>query len=70
MANHQVTDLVTDADTDQPVMFPFPQMGAEEDPNVTFADYYVSRLPVAIPLPMGHGVDSVSLEDGAAIGVE
>jgi hypothetical protein len=68
MANQQVTDLlVTDADTNKPVMFPFPEMGADEDPSVTFADYYVSRLSVAVPLPMGHGVDLVSLEDGAAI---
>jgi hypothetical protein len=67
MANHQVTDQLTNADTNEPVMFPFPLMGADEDPNVTFAGYYVSRLPVAVPLPMGHGVDTVSLEDGPAI---
>jgi hypothetical protein len=61
-----VTIVSEDPDT-TPITFPFPQMGADEDPMVTFENYYISRLPVAVPLPMGHGIDPVSIDDEEAI---
>jgi hypothetical protein len=42
-------------------------MKEDQDPLETFAQYHVTRLPVAVPLPMGHGVDTLSLDDEDAI---
>jgi hypothetical protein len=43
-------------------------MGADEDPMTTFENFYVSRLPIAVPLPKGHGIDPVSIDNKEAIG--
>ena len=65
---YSVTATIASEDPDTtPITFPFPQMGADEDPMVTFENYFVSRLPVAVPLPMGHGIDPVSIDDEGAI---
>jgi hypothetical protein len=65
---HSVTAIIVSEDSDTtPITFPFPQMGADEDPMMTFENYYVSRLPVAVPLLMGHGIDPVSIDNEEAI---
>jgi hypothetical protein len=68
VTTHSVTAIIVSKDPDTtPIMFPFPHMGADEDPMITFENYYVSRLPVAVPLPMGHGIDPVSIDNEEAI---
>jgi hypothetical protein len=42
-------------------------MGPDEDPMMTFENYYVSRLPVAVPLLMGHGINPVSIDNEEAM---
>jgi hypothetical protein len=42
-------------------------MGADEDPMITFENYYISCLPVAVPLLMGHGINPVSIDNKEAI---
>ena len=67
MAQPKATDiLVSEEDNITECEFPFPAMG--EIPLATvFADAHVARLPVVIPLPMGHGIECVSMTDPGAI---
>jgi hypothetical protein len=61
---NSVTATIVSKDPDtSPITFPFPQMGADEEPMTSFENYYVSRLPVAVPLPMGHGIDPMSIDN-------
>lgn len=67
-ATHAVTETANNPDDpDVIIEFPFPDMSDNEDPHTTFATYHVARLPVTVPLPMGHGIDSASLDDEDAI---
>jgi hypothetical protein len=62
------TDTIASADPASPITFPFPHMGADEDPIITFKNFYVSCLPVAVPLPTGYKIDPMSMDNKQAIG--
>jgi hypothetical protein len=67
MAQPKATNiLISEDDNITECEFPFPDMG--EVPLATiFADAHVARVPVVIPLPMGHGIECVSMTDPGAI---
>jgi hypothetical protein len=67
MAQPKATDiLISKDDNITECDFPFPDMG--EVPLATvFANAHVARVPVVIPLPMGHGIKCVSMTDPGAI---
>jgi hypothetical protein len=69
-AQHYVTETLTESVTEDDngevitnVTFPFPEDPEGNFPN--FDQFKVAALPVAIPLPLGHSLESVSFTDDA-----
>lgn len=66
MAQPKVTDTLVNIDGELEHEFPFPDVG--DTPLATvFANAHVARVPMVIPLPMEHGIDSVSMIDPGGI---
>jgi hypothetical protein len=68
MATHKIANnLPNDEDENEPnFTFPFPPKDTE-DPAIIFARARVARIPSLLPLPMGHGLDPVSLANEEGI---
>jgi hypothetical protein len=68
MATHKITNnLPNDEFENKPnFTFPFPPMD-NADPAIIFAGACVARIPSLLPLPMGHGLDPVSLANKEGI---
>lgn len=63
MAQHKVTEFFpNDEDNGPATEFPFPTVGDVALATI-FNEAHVARVPMLIPLPMGHGIDFVSITD-------
>jgi hypothetical protein len=67
MAQPKATDILISKDNNvTECEFPFLDVG-DVPLTTVFADAHVARVPVVIPLPMGHGIECVSMADPGAI---
>ena len=68
MANEKITDTLVQPTTHQAIEFPFPPLDPGQDKDVVFKNYFVTRVPIVVPLPFGHGIDgNVKIDDYTAI---
>jgi hypothetical protein len=61
MAHNTIIDLIANKEP-----FPFP-VTEEGDAALVFVGIHVARIPLLIPLPMGHAMDSVALDNTEGI---
>jgi hypothetical protein len=67
MANPKVTDVMPATEDEPECAFPFPNLGDGLEATAIFAGFRAARVPMLVPLPMGHGIDPVLMSDNAAV---